>query len=111
MRNYIQPGNTLTLTAPAAIVSGDVVAVGSIIGVANGDAANGAPVDVDTVGVFRLPKVAALAIAAGDVVYWVFSGKAGQQNLQRQHEAGRGDGSRREPQSECRRPPERRVLR
>lgn len=70
MKNYIQPGNTLTLTAPAAIVSGDVVAVGSIIGVANGDAANGAPVDVDTVGVFRLPKVAALAIAAGDVVYW-----------------------------------------
>lgn len=70
MRNYIQPGNTLTLTAPAEIVSGDVVAVGSIIGVANGDAANGAPVDVDTVGVFRLPKVSALAIAEGDVVYW-----------------------------------------
>lgn len=70
MRNYVQPGNTLTLTAPAEVISGDIVAVGSIIGVANGDAANGAPVDVDTVGVFRLPKVAALAIAAGDVVYW-----------------------------------------
>lgn len=70
MRNYVQPGNTLTLTAPAEIVSGGVVVVGSIIGVANGDADNGAPVDVDTVGVFRLPKVAALAIAAGDVVYW-----------------------------------------
>lgn len=70
MKNYIQPGNTLTLTASAEIISGDVVAVGSIIGVANGDAANGAPVDVDTVGVFRLPKVSALAIAAGDVVYF-----------------------------------------
>ena len=70
MRNYIQPGNTLTLTAPAEIVSGGVVIVGSIIGVANGDAANGAPVDVDTVGVFRLPKTSALAIAAGDAVYW-----------------------------------------
>lgn len=70
MRNYVQRGDTLTLTAPAAIASGDVVAVGSIIGVANGDAANGAPVDVDTVGVFRLPKVSALAIAAGDVVYF-----------------------------------------
>ena len=75
MRNYIQPGNTLTLTAPAAIASGDVVAVGSIIGVANGDAENGAAVDVDTVGVFRLPKVSALAIAAGDVVYWDSSAK------------------------------------
>jgi predicted RecA/RadA family phage recombinase len=70
MRNYVQPGDTLTLTAPAEIVSGGVVIVGSIIGVANGSAANGAPVDVDTVGVFTLPKVAALAIAAGDVVYW-----------------------------------------
>lgn len=70
MRNYVQPGDTLTLTAPAEIVSGGVVIVGAIIGVANGDAANGAPVDVDTVGVFTLPKVSALAIAAGDVVYW-----------------------------------------
>lgn len=70
MRNHVQPGNTLTLTAPAEIISGGVVIVGSIIGVANGDAANGAPVDVDVVGVFRLPKVSALAIAAGDVVYW-----------------------------------------
>ena len=70
MRNFVQPGDTLTLTAPAEIVSGGVVIVGSIIGVANGNAANGAPVDVDTVGVFTLPKVAALAIAAGDVIYW-----------------------------------------
>lgn len=70
MRNHVQPGNTLTLTAPAEIISGGVVIVGSIIGVANGDAANGAPVDVDVVGVFRLPKVSALAIAVGDVVYW-----------------------------------------
>jgi predicted RecA/RadA family phage recombinase len=70
MRNYVQPGDTLTLTAPAEIISGGVVIVGSIIGVANGDAANGAPFDVDTVGVFTLPKVSALGIAAGDVVYW-----------------------------------------
>jgi predicted RecA/RadA family phage recombinase len=70
MKNYIQPGNTLTLTAPAEITSGGVVIVGSIIGVANDDAENGASVDVDTVGVFRLPKVSALAIAAGDVLYF-----------------------------------------
>lgn len=70
MKNYIQPGNTLTLTAPVEIISGAVVIIGSIIGVANGAAANGAAVDVDTVGVFRLPKVSALAIAAGDKVYY-----------------------------------------
>ncbi|MDY7096762.1 MAG: DUF2190 family protein [Pseudomonadota bacterium] len=70
MKNYVQRGDTLTLTAPAEIVSGDVVSVGSIIGVANGDAESGAPLDLDTVGVFQLPKVSALAIAEGDVVYW-----------------------------------------
>jgi len=70
MRNYVQRGDTLTLTAPAEIMSGDVVIVGSIIGVANDDADDGGPVDLDTVGVFRLPKVSALAIMAGDTVYW-----------------------------------------
>ena len=70
MKNYVQRGDTLTLPAPAAIVSGGVVIVGSIIGIANGDAANGAPVDLDVVGVFSLPKVSALAINAGDAVYW-----------------------------------------
>lgn len=70
MKNYIQPGNTLTLTAPAEVTSGDVVIVGSIIGVANGDTASGDPVDLDVVGVFRLPKVSALAISQGDVLYY-----------------------------------------
>ncbi|MEP7365625.1 MAG: DUF2190 family protein [Acidobacteriota bacterium] len=70
MKNYVQRGDTLTLAAPAEIISGGVVIVGSIIGIANGDAAIGAPVDLDVVGVFTLPKVAALAIIAGDVVYW-----------------------------------------
>lgn len=70
MRNHVQRGETLTIPAPAAVLSGGVVVAGSIIGVANGDAASGAPVDVDVVGVFTLPKVSALAIAVGDVVYW-----------------------------------------
>ena len=70
MRNHIQPGRTLTIPAPAAVLSGGVVIAGSIIGVANGAAAEGAPVDVDVEGVFSLPKVAALAIAVGDLVYW-----------------------------------------
>ncbi|MHB0706019.1 DUF2190 family protein [Roseomonas mucosa] len=71
MRNYVQPGNTLTLPAPAGgVLSGDLVAIGSIVGVANGDAAAGEPMDVDVVGVFVLSKAAALAIAVGDIVYW-----------------------------------------
>ena len=41
MKTYVQPGNTITLTAPYAVASGDGLLVGSIFGVAAG-AANGA---------------------------------------------------------------------
>ena len=70
MRNHVQPGNTLTLPAPRVLFSGDGAVVGSIFGVANSDADIGDPVDLDVVGVFELPKVAALAINAGDPDYW-----------------------------------------
>lgn len=70
MRNHVQPGNTLTLPAPADVSSGDGVLIGSIFGVANGDAESGDPVDIDVVGVFDLPKTSALAIAIGEKVYW-----------------------------------------
>lgn len=70
MKNHVQSGNTLTFAAPATVLSGGVVIQGSIIGVANGDALITEPVDVDVVGVFALPKVSALAIAIGDLVYW-----------------------------------------
>ncbi len=70
MRNYVQPGDVLTIPAPADVLSGAVVISGAIIGVAAGDALSGAEVDVETRGVFILPKVSALAIAVGDVVYF-----------------------------------------
>ncbi|GLK84665.1 DUF2190 family protein [Ancylobacter defluvii] len=70
MKNYVQRGETLTFPAPAAVVSGEIVIAGSIIGVAAGGAASGADVDVDVTGVFTLPKVAALAVTLGATVYW-----------------------------------------
>lgn len=69
-KNFIQVGDTLTIPAPAAVASGGVVAAGSIIGVAQGDAALGSSVDVATSGVWSLPKVAADAVTLGAVVYW-----------------------------------------
>jgi len=45
MKNYVQEGKTLTVTAPAAVVSGQYVTVGSIRGVAAYDAASGEPVE------------------------------------------------------------------
>lgn len=70
MINHVQRGDTITIPAPAAVTSGGVVVAGALVGIANGDAASGDPVDVDVTGVFELPKVAALAIGVGDVVYW-----------------------------------------
>ena len=68
--NYIQPGNILTIPAPAAVLSGGVVIAGDIKGIAQGDAITGAPVDVATRGVWELPKVAANSFALGAKVYW-----------------------------------------
>lgn len=69
MNNFIQEGKRITLTAPAAVSSGDVVNVGQIVGVAVASAASGAEVEVQRVGVFSIPK-AAEAISAGDPLYW-----------------------------------------
>ncbi|OQW44309.1 MAG: hypothetical protein A4S12_03605 [Proteobacteria bacterium SG_bin5] len=70
MRNFVQRGDTLDVTAAAAISSGDGVIVGSIFGVANVDAEIGDTFALDVVGVFDLPKVSALTISVGDTVYW-----------------------------------------
>ncbi|MEZ5398618.1 MAG: DUF2190 family protein [Bryobacteraceae bacterium] len=70
MKNYEQPGNTITLTAPATISSGDLVVVGSFVGVAATDAESAAEVEVDTIGVFTLAKVTTDVVAQGDKLYW-----------------------------------------
>ena len=70
MKNYVQAGDNLTLTAPYDVSSGDGALIGSIFGVAAGDADSGDEVDIVTVGVFTLPKTSALAISVGDKLYW-----------------------------------------
>ena len=70
MKNYVQPGNTITLAAPYAVASGDGLLVGAIFGVATAAAANGDPVEMVLVGVFDLKKIASQAWSAGDKVYW-----------------------------------------
>ena len=70
MKNYIQPGNTVTVAAPASVLSGDLVVVGSLIGVAAFDALSAEPIEIDTEGVFLLPKVVTDVIAQGDKLYW-----------------------------------------
>lgn len=74
-RNFVQPGDMLTIPAPVTVASGDVVVAGSIVGIAAGDAASGAAVDVHTGGVWTLPKVSAIQINLGDIVYFDASTK------------------------------------
>ena len=69
MKNYVQRGETLTLIAPDDLVSGDVVIVGGLIGIASCDAASGDEVETSLTGVYTLPK-AAEALDQGEAVYW-----------------------------------------
>lgn len=70
MKNFVQPGNTITLAAPAAVTSGSGVLVGAIFGIAAHDAASGEPVETVTTGVFDLNKVGSEAWSVGEKVYW-----------------------------------------
>lgn len=71
MKNYLQPGDAISVAAPAAVKSGDLVVVGSLFGVAATDADEGADVVINTSGIFTLPKVSAQAWTAGAKIYWV----------------------------------------
>ncbi len=70
MKNFIQPGNTITLTAPADVLSGEPVNVGVFFGIAAYDALEGQPVETQLTGVFELPKQSGVAIDQGDTAYW-----------------------------------------
>ena len=70
MKNYVQPGENITVTAEAAATSGDGVKVGTLFGIASGDAEIGDPLVLVTEGVFEMPKVAIDDMAVGAAVYW-----------------------------------------
>jgi predicted RecA/RadA family phage recombinase len=69
-RNFVQPGETITLTAPRALASGDGFMVGSIFAVALAAAAIGKPVEARRVGVWDLTKAAGAAWTPGQKLYW-----------------------------------------
>jgi predicted RecA/RadA family phage recombinase len=74
--NYVQPGETVTLTCPAGgISSGQGLVVGNVFGIAAYDALESAGVEVQLVGVWTLPKAAGV-INEGAGVWWDDSAKA-----------------------------------
>ena len=70
MRNYVQPGVSITTPATAAASSGDGVKVNNLFGIASGDAAIGDKLVLTTEGVFDMPKVSANTFDVGALVYW-----------------------------------------
>jgi predicted RecA/RadA family phage recombinase len=71
MKNFIQNGDMVSVTAPAGgIASGQGVLVGSLFGVAAKTAAEGESVEIATTGVYELPKAPATVIAQGARVAW-----------------------------------------
>ncbi|WP_300115238.1 capsid cement protein [Sphingobium sp.] len=70
-RNFVQPGDTLTFTAPYAVASGGGMLVGAVFAVALNAAALGAPVEGKTSGVWDLSKATGEAwVAYTTKVYW-----------------------------------------
>jgi predicted RecA/RadA family phage recombinase len=70
MKNFVQPGDIVTVAAPADVSSGDLVVVGTLFGVAATDAKSGDPIEIKTSGVFTLPKTSAQAWTQGVKVYY-----------------------------------------
>lgn len=71
MKNFIQDGKTLTLTAPYQRDSGKGAKVGFLFGVAAQTVANGAEGEFQTEGVFDIDKESTtITFAVGDKVYW-----------------------------------------
>ena len=74
--NFVQPGKTVTMTAPSGgVTSGVGVLIGNLFGIALETVAQTLPFEMAIEGVFTIAKVASLAVSPGDVLYWNTSTK------------------------------------
>ena len=80
--NYVQAGDIINWVngSGSAISSGDVVAMGQVLGVALVDIANGASGAVGFKGVYTVAKVSAAVIAQGESLSWDKSAAAFDDN-------------------------------
>jgi predicted RecA/RadA family phage recombinase len=74
MKNYVQEGKVLEVTAPYALSSGDGCKVGDIFGIAAADYLISAAAQIEVEGVFDIAKDSSV-FAQGADVYWDDSGK------------------------------------
>lgn len=74
MKNFKQPGDAVTVTAPRNLTAGEIVVVGLLVGIAATDAASGDPVEIETRGVFEVAKTNAQAWATVGLAIYVVPG-------------------------------------
>lgn len=80
MKNYVQNGANLTITAGSAISSGDGVVVGQLTGVAVTDIANGAKGALACEGVFEFDIASGATLSVGDIGYLASATEIGDTN-------------------------------
>src|SRR5512134_1094891 len=89
MKTYVQPGKSLTVTAPAGgVLSGQGVLIGTLFGIAQYDAVEGAEVEILTEGVVEIGKTSALAIGVGDRLFWDDTNKVVNKTSTAQQQVG-----------------------
>lgn len=76
MKNFVEKGETITVTAGGAIASGSIVSIGAIAGISAGAYETGETAVVNLCGVYTVTKVTADVIAQGAKLY-VIAGEAG----------------------------------
>lgn len=69
MKHYVQAGSVITVTAPRDVASGELVAIGALVGYTQTAALEGEQVAIVTDGVYAVSVAAGADVAVGDVIY------------------------------------------
>ena len=71
MKTYVAPGHSITVTAPSGgVTSGQGLLIGTLFGIVQADALEGADAELLTEGVVEVAKTSALQIDVGDRLFW-----------------------------------------
>lgn len=71
MKTFHSRGDSITVPAPSGgTISGNAYLIGALFGIAGSTVAEGAPVVLDTTGVFRIAKATGGALTVGQAVFF-----------------------------------------
>lgn len=71
MKNQVQDGDVITVTAPYTVTSGQGCQVGAaLFGIASHDAASGATLELQLEGVYDVTALSTDTASVGDLLYW-----------------------------------------